>query len=259
MSFLKSLFGLGDETEKLAKLARECYPAPNANEAQYQKEALDELNNGTIPTGYSLKGYLCKKGEKLIYSFNGVTHYCSAVHSEWTGRSAGASVRIAKGFWIRTGANRGHSIQRTSMDRQGGGCLVFTNQALTFISQEKSCRILLSHILSFEAGSGGGANDYEFSIETDHARNNSHRFSGINPINVNFIKSVLELLANGPPPVAPSTRSTPPPLPPVAAPVSPPTTSIPPPTAPVVLEKTPDGVTHLKFTPIDVPETGAGS
>ena len=139
MGFLKSLFG--DKAENLANLARECYPAPNANEAQYQKEALDGLNNGAIPTGYSLKGYPCKKGERLIYSLNGVTHYCSAVHSEWIGHSSGASVRIAKGFWIRTGANRGHSIQRTSMDRQGGGCLVFTNQALTFISQEKSSRI----------------------------------------------------------------------------------------------------------------------
>ena len=145
------------------------------------------------------------------------------------------------------------------MDRQGGGCLVFTNQALTFISKEKSSRILLSHILSFEAGSGGGADDYEFSIETDHARNNSHRFSGINPVNVNFIKSVLELLANGPPPVAPSTRSTPPPLPAVAAPVSPPTTSILPPTAPVLQEEMLGHVTHLKFTHTDSPETESGS
>ena len=158
MGFLKSLFGLGDETQNLANLARQCYPPPNANEAQYQKEALDELNNGTLPTGYSLKGYLCKKGEKLIYSFNEVTHCCSAVHSEWTGRSAGASVRIAKGFWIRTGASRGHSAQHTTMQRQGGGSLVLTNQGLSFGSTEKSARILLSHILSFQSGSGGGAN-----------------------------------------------------------------------------------------------------
>jgi hypothetical protein len=31
--------------------------------------------------------------------------------------------------------------------------------------------------------------------------------------------------------------------------------SNPPPIAPVELEKTPDGVTHLKFTPREVPET----
>jgi hypothetical protein len=227
MSFLKSLFGLGNQAQNLARDFALAYPSPNANEAQYQREALDDLHNGIIPTGYTAKGYLCKKGEKVIYSFNGVTHYCSAVHSEWAGRSAGSSVRIAKGFWIRTGANRGHSVQHTSMQRQGGGCLVLTNQGLFFVSNEKSTRILLSHILSLEAGSGGGANDFEFSLETDHARNNSHRFSGINPVNVNFIKSVLELLANGAPPADPLT-------PPPTAPIAPPDLPVAP---PVVLEE----------------------
>jgi hypothetical protein len=237
MSFLKSLFGLGDGSQKLADRAKEIYPAPNAKEAEFQREALADLRNGIVPTGYSLAGYLCKKGEKVIFSFNGVTHYCSAVHSEWAGRSAGTSVRIAKGFWIRTGANRGHSVQHTSMVEQGGGCLILTNQGLCFVSQQKSARILLSRILSFQAGSGTGADDFEFFLETDHARNNSHRFFGINPINVNFIKCVLELLANGPPTVGPSTS------PPVV-----PSTSPPPSAPPVVLEEIPDDVPHLKFT-----------
>jgi hypothetical protein len=236
MSFLKSLFGFGDGAENLANRAREIYPAPEASGAQYQQEALDDLQKGITPTGYSLTGYLCKKVEKVIFSLNGVTHYCSAVHSEWAGRSAGTSVRIAKGFWIRTGANRGHSAQHTSMERQGGGSLVLTDKALSFISTEKSARILLSRVLSFQAGSGGGASDYEFSIETDHARNNSHRFFGINPINVNFIKSVLELLANGPSPVSPSTP------PPTQSPlIAPPVLPLAP---PVVL----DDVPYLKFT-----------
>jgi hypothetical protein len=173
-----------------------------------------------------------------------VTHYRSAVHSEWAGRSAGTSVRIAKGFWIRTGANRGHSVQHTSMVEQGGGCLILTNLGLSFVSKQKSARILLSRILSFQPGSGTGADDFEFSLETDQARNNSHRFFGINPINVNFIRCVLELLANGPPPVGPSP---PPPLsnpPPSSSPPSSPPPSAP----PVVLQGIPDDVPHLKFT-----------
>jgi hypothetical protein len=149
MSFLKSLFGLGDGSQNLANCANELYPAPNANEAQFQKEALADLRRGIVPTGYSLAGYLCKRGEKVIFSFNGVTHYCSAVHLEWAGRSAGTSVRIAKGFWIRTGANRGHSVQHTSMVEQGRGCLILTNLGLSFVSKQKSARILLSRILSF--------------------------------------------------------------------------------------------------------------
>jgi hypothetical protein len=242
MSFLKSLFET--DAHKLGRLAHETYPAPSTDNAEYQKEALDDLHNGIIPSGYTAKGYLCKKGEKVIYSFNGVTHYCSAVRSEWTGRSAGASVRIAKGFWVRTGANRGHSVQHTAMVEQGGGCLVLTNQGLSFVSTEKSARIPLSHILSFQAGSGGGADDFEFSLETDYARNNSHRFFGINPVNVNFIKSVLELLANGPP-VASSTLPPTAPVAPPPLPVAPPPLPVAP---PVVLEDIPDDVPHLKFT-----------
>jgi hypothetical protein len=244
MSFLKSLFGLVDGSQNLADRAHELYPDPNANEAEFQKEALADLHKGIIPTGFTAQGYLCKKGEKVIYCFNGVTHYCSAVHSEWAGRSAGTSVRIAKGFWIRTGANRGKSVQHTDMERQGGGSLALTNQALSFVSQEKSARILISHILAFQAGSGGGADDYEFFIETDHARNNSHRFSGINPISVNFVKCVLELLANGPPPVGPSSPlplANPPPL---SGPPFPPSPSVP----PAELEEIPEDVPHLKFT-----------
>jgi hypothetical protein len=66
MSFLKSFFGLGDETQNLANRALEIYPAPNANEAQFQKEALADLRNGIVPTGFTATGYLCKKGEKAI-------------------------------------------------------------------------------------------------------------------------------------------------------------------------------------------------
>jgi hypothetical protein len=255
MSFLKSLF----ETDayKLERLAHETYPAPSTDNAEYQKEVLDELRRGGTSTSiFTLTGisYLCKKREKVIYAFNDVTHYCSSVHSEWTGRSAGASVRIAKGFWIRTGANKGHSVQHTSMDRQGGGCLVFTNQALSFFSKDKSTRIPLSHIMSFQARTegltGSGADDFGFSLETDYARNNNHQFLGIHPLNVNFVKSYLELLANGAPPTPPSTP--PPPTAPPTTPVAPPPLPVAPPplpvAPPVVLEEIPDDVPHLKFT-----------
>jgi hypothetical protein len=64
MSFLKSLFGLGDGSQNLANRAHELYPAPNANEAQFQREALADLRNGIVPTGFTATGYLCKKVEK---------------------------------------------------------------------------------------------------------------------------------------------------------------------------------------------------
>jgi hypothetical protein len=86
------------------------------------------------------------------------------------------------------------------MVRQGIGSLVLTNQGLSFVSQEKSCRILLSHIMSFQTGAKGlksGLEDYGFALETDYARNNTHWFNRLNPAYVLFIQAVLELLANG--------------------------------------------------------------
>ena len=165
MNFFKSLFGnkAAAQAEDLTRLAHESYPAPSMENANYQKEVLDGLrNSGNLCGNFTLTGisYLCKKGVKIIYAFNNVEHYCSSVHSEWTGRSAGTSVRIARGFWIRTGANKGHSVQQTTMDRQGGGCLVLTNQALAFFSQEKSARIPLSHVMSFQASTVGLGKGY---------------------------------------------------------------------------------------------------
>jgi hypothetical protein len=56
MSFLKSLFGLGDGSQNLANRANELYPDPNANEAEYQKDALADLNKGIVPTGFTAQG-----------------------------------------------------------------------------------------------------------------------------------------------------------------------------------------------------------
>jgi hypothetical protein len=63
----------------------DAYPAPNANEAEYQRDALDALRKGTLPTGFTAEGYFCKKGEKVIYAFNDVIHYCS-IGMDWPQR-----------------------------------------------------------------------------------------------------------------------------------------------------------------------------
>ena len=40
---------------------------PTPLETTVQKETLDDLRNGVIPDRYELSGYLCKKGQKLIF------------------------------------------------------------------------------------------------------------------------------------------------------------------------------------------------
>ena len=161
---------------------------PTTIEIGNQQEALADLRKGITPSNYSLAGYLCKKNEKVIFSFQNVRHFHQGTHSHWTGRSAGVSVRIAKGLWFRTGANKGHSVQSSSMDNQGKGCLVFTNQAFSFIGLNTT-RIPFSRIACFEPLSDG------FSLDTDYARNNKHFFVNIHPTSAAFVKDALELIS----------------------------------------------------------------
>jgi hypothetical protein len=70
MSFLRSLFGLEDkyDEDKYEKLER-IYPPPNANEAEYQKDALDALNKGVLPSGLLPKATFVKKKKKSFTLF----------------------------------------------------------------------------------------------------------------------------------------------------------------------------------------------
>lgn len=155
-----------------------------------QQETLDDLRKGITPDRYNLNGFVCKKNEKVLFSFQGVRHYHQGTHSQWTGRSAGVSVKIVKGFWFRTGANRGHSVSSTSMDDQGTGTLVLTNQGFSFIGTN-STRIPFSHILSLEPYADG------FSLDTDYARNNKHMFGHMHPTNAAFVKSAVDIIGKG--------------------------------------------------------------
>jgi len=70
---------------------------PTPSESAQQELTLADLGKGTPPKHFKLEGFLTKKGESLIWAFLGVKHYRQSTHSEWVGRSGGASVRIMKG------------------------------------------------------------------------------------------------------------------------------------------------------------------
>jgi hypothetical protein len=160
---------------------------PTSSDTVNQQETLDDLRKGITPDRYNLSGFVCKKNEKVLFSFQGVRHYHQGTHSQWTGRSAGVSVKVVKGLWFRTGANRGHSVSSTSMDDQGTGTLVLTNQGFSFIGTN-STRIPFSHILSLEPYADG------FGLDTDYARNNKHLFAHMHPTNAAFVKSAVDII-----------------------------------------------------------------
>jgi hypothetical protein len=177
---------------RLASRIQAPVATPTSADTVNQQETLDDLRKGITPDRYNLNGFVCKKNEKVLFSFQGVRHYHQGTHSQWTGRSAGVSVKVVKGLWFRTGANRGHSVSSTSMDDQGTGTLVLTNQGFSFIGTN-STRIPFAHILSFEPYADG------FGLDTDYARNNKHLFGHMHPTNAAFVKSAVDIIGKSDP------------------------------------------------------------
>ena len=189
--FLICLGGLLFVVYLVSKRASRAVPPPlplGPNETEIQHLVLDDLRKGTPTEHYKLNGFLPKKGEKVLWCFKNVKHYQLGTHSEWVGRSAGVSFRVAKGIRVRTGGSRGHKVSHSQMDYKGKGDLVFTTQGFSFLGAADAGRIPLSRILAFQTYSDG------FGLQTDYARNNHHLFSHIHADNVVFLKSALDLL-----------------------------------------------------------------
>jgi hypothetical protein len=163
---------------------------PTPSESAQQELTLADLGKGTPTNHFKLEGFLTKKGETLIWAFRGVKHYQQRIHSEWVGRSSGASVRIMKGLWVRSGASRGHKVSRSQMDCQGEGTLVLTTMGVCFVGAS-STRIPFSHILAFQPYEDG------IGFDTDYARNNRHIFGPIHAGNVAFIATALDIIKRG--------------------------------------------------------------
>jgi hypothetical protein len=162
--------------------------APGPNETEVQQLVLNDLRKGTPTEHYKLNGFLPKKGEKVLWCFKNVKHYQLGTHSEWVGRSAGVSFRVAKGVRVRTGGSRGHKVSHSQMDYKGKVDLVLTTQGFSFVGAADAARIPLSRILAFQTYSDG------IGLQTDYARNNHHLFRHIHADNVVFLKSALDLL-----------------------------------------------------------------
>jgi hypothetical protein len=89
-----------------------------------------------------------------------------------------------KGVYYHVGAHKSHRISTESMDYQGTGTLVITNQAISFVGV-KTCRVLFKHIMAFQWYCDG------FGFETDAARNSHYIFSGLQTSHIEFLQQVM--------------------------------------------------------------------
>jgi hypothetical protein len=163
-------------------------PPPPPEELEVQRQILDDLRSGIIPSRVNAPGYFCKSGEKVLYAFNNVKCYRLKGHAHYVGGSHGVSVRIMKGVSYRVGAYRGHREVTQSMDFQSIGSLVVTNQAINFIGPT-SCRVLFKHIIDFKWYKDG------IGFDTDAQTSNSYAFGRLRIADVEFLGQAVNLLS----------------------------------------------------------------
>ena len=90
------------------------------------------------------------KSEYLLYVFPNVGYAEQRIKREIVGRSAGTSVRVARGVSIRVGQSRGTPVERDEVVDRGVGTLAVTTKHLYFAG-ERTFRIRFSRIVSVQA------------------------------------------------------------------------------------------------------------
>lgn len=90
------------------------------------------------------------KSEHLIYVFPNVGYAEQRIKREIVGRSAGTSIRVARGVSVRVGQSRGTPVERDEIVHRGVGVMAVTTKHLYFAG-ERTFRIRFSRIVSVQA------------------------------------------------------------------------------------------------------------
>jgi hypothetical protein len=119
---------------------------------------LRDLTAGILPNRFQIEGNLpinLQRGEKVVWAFNEVDYLEDRIRRSTVGRSQGVSIRIAKGVYYRTGAFRGHPVERTERVHVATGQLFLTTKHIYFSSPAKSFRIPYAKIVAFDPYDNG--------------------------------------------------------------------------------------------------------
>lgn len=119
---------------------------------------LRDLTEGKIPgrVNFSnLHHFRLQKSETMIWLFQNVSYSKLRKRREFQGRSAGMSVRVAKGVYFRTGGFKGYPVEYEEMTYEDTGVLGITTKHIYFGGSRKRFRIRHDRIVSIEPYSDG--------------------------------------------------------------------------------------------------------
>ncbi len=115
---------------------------------------MPEVNFRTAPDSMPIP-FNFQKSEQLVWLFDGVDYYQLQTRREFHGGSTGASVRVARGLYLRQSAFRGHPVSITETVKADVGLLGVTTRHVYFHGARERFRVRLDRIVSFEPYSDG--------------------------------------------------------------------------------------------------------
>ena len=123
-------------------------------ERQRRENIISILDDNKLPevdwSHYEPLPFKFLKSEHLLYVFPNVGYAEQRVKREIIGRSAGTSVRVARGVSVRLGQSRGTPVERDEVVDRGVGTMAVTTKHVYF-SGERTFRIRFSRIVSVQA------------------------------------------------------------------------------------------------------------
>ena len=122
-----------------------------------QAATLREVAEGKIPDRVDVNlPFILPKGESIIWAYpNRTEYYHWKKTSYFEGGSAGISLRIVKGLWIRESFFRGHHVDTEGLVHVDTGSLAITNKSLYYSGAINKFRIKFEKIIEFMPYSDG--------------------------------------------------------------------------------------------------------
>lgn len=111
---------------------------------------LRDVLSGIIPERINITDlpFILQKNEKVIWAYPEVECYQDKKRKIYKGRSAGVSIKVMQGVYLRSGSIQGEPVEYTENLYLGAGGLFITTKHLFWISAEKSLKIPVNKIIS---------------------------------------------------------------------------------------------------------------
>ena len=140
------------EAEQKRQLALAAQAEEERQKREMKRKVMAILAEGKVPE-MSVSVFVpfkLLKNEKWLLAAEGVPYSEMRVKREIVGRSAGASVRVAKGVTLRTSGSRGTPVESDVLTPRGMGVFAVSTRHI-FFNGERSFRIPLNKIVSVQA------------------------------------------------------------------------------------------------------------